>query len=450
MTTHSKSRNEDEICVEFDQLSKGVDQILGRWTGSDRPTKLTLLNDLAAAIQPGANWGALKAAASTKSPPLSLISHANLVPHVPKAAIDLPARLSPVRCGEDDLMIADLAEDVQALFSLKHDGDSIIGLTLSVADGNGYCDASIWNRLILQRDGIVYTKSVHALDLAPDVARLIYGAIQNLQSTDLYPIFGQAACGRLHILLGPSQCVASLPQALGRDAPVNIPSQGLRLLFDEGEAPSAADIDVLLRLASAALPHLGLKGFPTDKPVQFKLSQPLSRVWKQIDFQFSPHLDDRPMFRKPGTENWAHFDDFLIGSGIETLGILGEPLDLALALVDVDDADVYLKVSLTPVPKNLRRSTRLKPGWRGGFHRRWDVLRLRAGEPAEILSLESATRKRLETGLNGWAIHEGYSVTDDLSLVKAEALIARRVRRASHHMKQVEAIMNGADPTDQA
>ena len=53
--------------VELDRLSKGVDRILERWRGKDRPTKLTLLNDLAAAISPGSNWGALKARQSERT-----------------------------------------------------------------------------------------------------------------------------------------------------------------------------------------------------------------------------------------------------------------------------------------------------------------------------------------------------------------------------------------------
>ncbi len=64
----------------------------------------------------------------------------------------------------------------------------------------------------------------------------------------------------------------------------------------------------------------------------------------------------------------------------------------------------------------------MKRGWRGELHSKWEVLRLRSGNRAEILSLNEATRKRLETGLNGWAMHEGYNVTDDLSLVKADAI----------------------------
>ncbi|OAO02239.1 hypothetical protein A8B75_12390 [Sphingomonadales bacterium EhC05] len=446
MTTLNNTTSLSTAGVEFDKLSSGVDRILERWSNGNKPTKLTLLNDLAAAIQPGANWGALKAAAK-ESPVTNSKSHAHLIPIVPKSGVELPARISSVSYSEKGLKISELADDVQPLFSLNHEGDPIVGLLLSLTEGNGFCEVSNYSRLILVRDGETYTKSLHALDLAPEIARLIYGSIHNLQSIELYPVFAQSDCGQLHILLGPSQCIATLPEAYGRVAPPSIPSQGLRILFDEGEAPLAADVEMSLRLASATLPHLGLKQFPTEA-VQFKLSEPLMQVWKPVAFEFSQNLDERPMYREPGSQDWVHHDDFLYDNGIQPSTTLGEPLDLALALINIDDPNVYLKASLTAGLKNPRGSKNLKPGWRGGLHSKWEVLRLRSGNRAEILSLNEATRKRLETGLNGWAMHEGYNVTDDLSLVKAEALISRHSRRASHHMKQVEAIMDGADPTD--
>lgn len=449
MTTYSDTPHGDTLSVELDQLSKGIDRILERWAGENRPTKLSLLNDLAAAIRPGANWGALKASAASLSQAPAEVSNARLIPSITNSALDLPARLFPVRTGDDDLKISKLIEDVQPLFNLTHGNDPIIGLELSVSDGNGCCDASIYNRLILLRDGAAYASTVHAFDLSPEAARLIYCAIQNLQSTELYPVFAQSDCGSLRVLVGPSRCAVSLPEIYGRGAPASIPSQGLRVLFDEGDVPSAGDIDISLRLASAALPHLGLKQFPTEGPVQFKLSEPLTKVWSPVEFEFPNSLDDRPMFRQPETQDWMHMAEFLYDVRVHPNGTLGEPLDLALALINVDDPDVYLKVSLTSGPKNPRGSSGLKPGWRGGLHLGWEVLRLRPGQPAEILSLDAAARQRFETGFNGWAMHEGYSLTDDPSLVKAEALIARDSRRASHHMRQVAAIMDGADPHDE-
>ncbi|WP_299916014.1 hypothetical protein [uncultured Roseobacter sp.] len=450
MTTHSDMPHGETLAVKFDQLSKGIDRVLDRWTGDNRPTKLTLLNDLAASIRPGANWSALKADATKVAGTPLATSHASLIPMVKTPEADFPARLCPVRSGEHDLPLAELIEEVQPLFSLHHDGDPIIGLELSVTDGNGYCDASIYNRLIVLRDGVARVDGVHAYDLSPDAARLIYCAIQNLQSTELYPVFAQSACGSLRVLIGPTSCAVSLPEIYARGAPASLPSQGLRVLFDEGDVPSAGNVDIALRLASAALPHLGLGQFPADAPVQFKLSEPLTGVWASVPFDFSDALDDRPMFREPGTQDWTHNADLLYDAGIQPHGTLGESLDLALALIDVDDPYIYLKVSLISGPKNPRGSSGLKPGWRGGFHRAWEVLRLRHGHPAECLSLDAATRQRFETGFNGWALREGYSLTDDPSLVKAEALIARDSRRASHHLKQVAAIMEGADPTDDA
>jgi len=64
MKFHTETPDSDVIQVKFDHLSKGVDRILDRWKSDECPTKLTLLNDLANAISPGKNWGAIKAKSS--------------------------------------------------------------------------------------------------------------------------------------------------------------------------------------------------------------------------------------------------------------------------------------------------------------------------------------------------------------------------------------------------
>jgi hypothetical protein len=444
----SNISGDTSIAVKFDRLSKGIDRILERWPDGSRPTKLTLLNDLAAAIQPGSDWGALKASTDAGSR-TSRSTHVDLIPKVSRTAVRLPARLTPVNIDEDEPNLSDLAQNLQPLFTMKHGGDLIIGLELSLTDGNGFCEASIYTNLILVRDGQVRVIPAYARDLAADAAQLIFAAIHDLQAIELYSVFAQADCGRLHILVGPCDSVGSLPEIFGRGAPADLPAHSLRILFDQGKTPSAADLDILLRLASSALPHLSLKQFPSDKAVQFRLTQPLNDAWKPADFIFPPDLDDRTMFLVPGSTDWVHDDDYLYKNRVPIHSKLNEALDLALTLIDIDDPDVYLKVSLTPQPKNLRTPNGLKPGWRGGFHSGWEILRMRQSGGAEILSLDQATRKRLAAGLHGWAIREGFSLVQSRARVKAEALIQRSRRRAAHHLKQVEAIMNGADPMDE-
>lgn len=225
-------------------------------------------------------------------------------------------------------------------------------------------------------------------------------------------------------------------------------SQGVKVLIEAGETPSLQDLELGLRLASAAVPLLGLDQYSEDGSVRYKLTQPLQQVWRPVEFTADDLLDDRPMFRKPGTQAWTHDDDFLYDNNIWTYATLGEPLDLALALIDVDDQDVYLKVGLTPMPKQSRKSGQRVPYLRGGFHRDFRVLRIRPGETVQELTLDVETRDRFTTGFVGWAIHEGHEVVDDVTWVRAEALIPLDVRRASQHLRQVEAIMGGADPHD--
>lgn len=435
------------IPVNLDHLSKGVDRILQRWIGDDRPTKLTLLNDLAAALSPGSNWGALRARASGQQPVASE-DNTRVIPPMDRAAPDHPARLAEIKRDENRMELIDLTTEVRPLFGMRYAGDPIIGLQLNVTEGNGYSEASIYAKLIVSRDGELSVQRVYAPDLDQHAAKLVYNAVQNLDSIDLYPTLAQGACASLCILLGPFDCVVSIPEHYSRDLDDSFTSQGARLLLDEGETPSITDVDLALRLASATVPHLGLKQFEDAGVVRFKLSQPLMQIWEAEDFAAPVHLDHRPMFWIPTGQYWAHQDKYLIDQNIWTMSNLGEPLDLALALVDIDDPDVYLHASLTPMPKNSRKSGALEENWRGGFHREFQVLRIREGEPVRKLSLHGDIKERFETGFRGWAIHEGHAVVEDLSRTKIRALIPRDMRRASQHLRQVEAIMNGVDPTD--
>lgn len=205
----------DTVEVAFDQLSKGIDRILNRWDGPDRPTKLALLNDLASAIRPGANWGALKAKAATPTAQ-QVAFDATSIPRPDNAANVVPARLSEVRWTENHVELSQLIEEARPLFGLKHGEDRIVGLELSVSDGNGFTDASIYSKLVLERHGQVRVLSPYADALAPPVAQLIYNAIQNLNAVELYPTYAQSDCGVLRILLGPFNCAIAIPEFYGR------------------------------------------------------------------------------------------------------------------------------------------------------------------------------------------------------------------------------------------
>lgn len=448
MNLNTDVRSAEDFPVKLENLSKGVDRILERWTGENRPTKLTLLNDLAAAISPGSNWGALKAK-QTKQIRLPTGQNTSLVPKVDRSARELPARLAELKNTGNGIDLAYLVEEARPLFAMRHAGDPIIGLELSVVEGNGYSEASIYAKLILNRGGAIRIAEAYASDLEAIAAQLVYNAIQNLNSIELYPTLAQSACNALRVVVGPFDCVLSIPEFYGRMPDESHASQGVRVLLDEGDTPSATDLDLALRLASAVAPHLGQKQFAEHGSVRFRLSQPLMQVWEPIGFTAPDPLDDRPMFWVPDGEYWTHEGDhYLLDHNIWTQSTLGEPLDLALALINIDDPDVYLKVALTPMPKSPKKSGKLPENWRGGFHRDFQVLRIRAGQPTQELRLDAETKKRFDAGFLGWAMHEGHEVIDDRALTSTEALIPRDLRRASQHLLQVEAIMNGVDPRD--
>lgn len=433
--------------VGFDQLSKGIDRILDRLPAEQRPTKLRLLNDLAAAIRPGSDWGALKAATNT-GPTLSAGMNTGFIPYPLKESTAATARLTAVEVDEDRLSLTDLSENARPLFGMTHQGERILGLDLTVSDGNGFCQASIYPRLILSRDGAIRSVPVYADQLEAEAVRLIFGAIQDVQSVTLYPIMSQAGGCDLRVLLGPCRSVGVFPEPYRGVADPELSGMGLRVLFDEGDVPEPADLDILLRLASAALPHLYLKQYPSGMPTYFRLTQPRQDAWRPSGFSRPDPLEDRPVYLSPKIGEWVEQSDDLIDLGFLHPGNLGEALDLALALIGVDDRDVFLRARVTPEPKRRRGARMSKPGWRGGIASDWEVLRLPEGEAAQTLVLDDDTAGRLARALNGWAVREGYEVLEGSGNLGVEALIPRDERRATHHLSEVRAIMEGADPAD--
>ncbi|VDC33791.1 hypothetical protein [Pseudogemmobacter humi] len=433
------------LSVGFDQLSKGIDKILVRWPTGERPSKLTLLNDLAEAIRPGSNWGALKALKAAPAPTVAQ-SNAELIPYPATSSVRMPARLTPVAHDEDGHTLLELTESLRPLFSMSHRNDPIIGLDLTLTDGNGFISASIYSRLILLHEGRTRSVPVFAHDMDAETVALIFGAIQEIELTELYPVLTQAGNNDLRIILGPCQSIGAFPEPYSNGGSAE--HLGLRVLFDEEAPPGAADLDVLLRLASVATPHLSLKQFPANKQIQFRLTQPLTDIWAPTDFEIPANLDDRPVFLLPGAEGWVRDSDRIFDVRIHGHSKLGEALDLALTLINIDDPDIVLHAAVTSEPKRLKQGVVERAGWRGGFHKDWRVLRVKSGRRPEILRLEPALRARLEAGFNGWAARDGFKLVEAISEVEAEALIPRNRRRATHHLKQVEAIMHGADPMD--
>ncbi|WP_411839882.1 hypothetical protein [Paracoccus sp. ME4] len=433
--------------VAFDQLSKGIDRILDRWPSGQRPTKLRLLNDLAAAIRPGSDWGALKAATNTVSAPAAGMN-TGFIPYPPKDSLTATARLTAVEADEDRLSLSDLSENARPLFGMTHQGERILGLDLTLSDGNGFCQASIYPRLILFRDGAIRSVRAFADELEAEAARLIFGAVQDVQSVPLSPIMSQAGGCDLRVLLGPCRAVGVFPKPYHGVEDPDLSGMGLRVLFDEDDVPDPADLDILLRLASAALPHLDLQQYPADRSIHFRLIQPMQDVWRPSRFDRPSTLEDRPVYLIPKIGQWVEWGHKLLDPGFLDHGSLGEALDLALALIGIDDRDVFLRARMTPEPKRHRGARAARPGWRGGLAADWEVLRLPEAGEARTLVLDGDTAGRLARALNGWAIREGYAVLDEAGDAGVEALIPRNERRATHHLAQVRAIMEGADPGD--
>lgn len=444
------------ITTSTDRLSGAVDRILARLPpGLGRPSKLTLLNDLAQAIRPGANWGGIKAAAGRTQVTSPASAGADLtetpsgsaqparLPPPATGARTLPARLFQVRVGRTDRPdLQDLIDDVQSLFGLRHRDLPIVGLDLEVFEGNGDTEASLFaNLLVLDNERLACCRD-HALDMDPAVARLVFGAVQNLQGAQLYSVLGQFGGGSMRIVLGPCRAAAALPSA-SYHASRQTASQGVRILVPEGCPPNADDLEVVVNLVGAALPALELPGYgPMDGAVRLILSMPRRIAWSRVDLRVPEKLPVGDVLTWSKRHGWIR-DEFRMLAA----GKLDEALDLALAVLDIDDPDVCLHATLGPERPRPKRGP-LRPGWRGDLARNWRVLRLDPERGAELLQLDPIAEDMLQRGLNGWAEHEGYRIVDTAAPKSLEILVGRDSRRAAHHLDEVQAIMEAGPGVD--
>jgi len=442
MTFDRNRSHSHSVTITLEALSKGIDTIMKRWKEPNRPSKLLLLNDLAHAIRPGANWGALKSH-QLEVKPVARQDNTALIPRPEPDSRTLPARMFPVDTMDHGSTIFELSEDVKPLFGMTQRGHPIVGLVLSAWDGNGSCDISIFTRFVLVVDGEIVVETAHALEMSTSVGHLVLQAVQNLQWTNLYPTYAQSDCSHLCVLVGPFYGAAALPGSGYRRAGVDVESQGLRLLFDQNKVPSLEDIDTCLRLVSSSLPGLELEAFPSSHPIQFRISQPRLNVWAATKFPIPEALDGRDLFRPNSRSDWCHGGDFMRRRRVSEYGKLGRALDLALAVIDVDDPEVYLHVHLTSEPKRAKNA-QARPGWRGGLVEGWRVLKMKPGSEPMILSLDEESKKQFAAGLHGWAKNEGYSVETEIPKQSVEALISRDARRASHHLDEMRALMDSS------
>jgi hypothetical protein len=412
MNTETEADRHQLVTTSLVRLSSAISRILSRFSSESTPTKLTLLNDLAEAIRPGSNWEALEAAMRPEAQEERRQAAAAevAIPPAPRGARTLPARLWLIEDEAEQVRLRDLIEDSRPLFVLTHRGLPIVGLELQAYDGNGDLDVSFWPNLFVLKDGQVAYYTPHALGMEDEVARLAFGAVQNLTAAPFYSVFGQLDAASLRIILGPCAAAAAIPSSVGQAAPRDIATQSVRVIAAKDSPPDERELEILLALAGSAMPHLGVKGFGTlDGIVRLRISVPRHVTCSPVKMSLPDALGEYDSFWRNGGEGWSAADPRGLYSGIP--GTIAEALDLALAVLNIDDPDLFLHAWVYP-PSKKELNSRPEVGWRGGLFAGWRILRLRPGAPAESLSLPPEEWNRLELSLNGWTIREGLRVGD--------------------------------------
>lgn len=462
-TTKDDDRASLAIVTTALRLSDAVERMMRRFPETARPSKQALLNDLAEALRPGANWGGLLAAAReararnerSAMPPDDPARAARLVEieaalsRLKRSSTSIEVRLTEIACKTDEEPLALIADDLHAVFGAEVEwAGPIAAIVFRVDEGNGYHETSVqFDVLVLTEAGLIKADAAPA-DLPADVARAILNAIQCLDLAGLGPVIGQYGGAPINLMIGaPRLAIATVRPWRGER--INSAATRPRMLIDPADPPDTADYARALDLLSAAAVHLGMAA-EGDVPPRFSLSAPRSVDWTPVDLATPPDLGPHryPVRQKDGS--WSNDLEPLHKANVGEPYRVDRAIDLALAVVNVDDPAICFLGAFT-APRGKRTAPRdtTRPGWRGVIARDWRLVKFDPARGALALRLDPGTETQLRRGVNAWLTREGYRVIEARAKSAIEMLVLRDQRRSRDKVAEMAALI-GPEAKDDA
>lgn len=292
------------LTTTSEHLARAVDRLRERFPTDARPDKNALLNDLAAALRPGSNWGGLLAAGRTSDATAGIgrigvkvnghgaaAPSGRLIPEISPAPGSTPvaALVRRVDPTQGILEAPPFTDELDLAEIGPVDGRTVVGLVLDISENIGGFDTSPFPKLLLRAaDGAVSIAWSDAGDLPSGLAWVILGTLQNSYLTDWPGLIVPEGIASATIVLGPAAGAAVLPSGLTEavrrgDAVDRGDAEAVRLLLAEDAAWDAAT--ALARLVEAALPALAAeRNEAPPAPVHLRLDDPAEQrgLWRPL------------------------------------------------------------------------------------------------------------------------------------------------------------------------
>lgn len=298
----NKKTSQTRITATAADISRVMDRILKRWpkqegTAPRRDEKQALLNDFAAEVMPGKNWGGLLASAGETSIPsdvstgrrerLKTILSELLAPS--PDAVPIGARTTWHEGARQLVEMPVMLDEELAAVCLKDDGMGILlGVCLRVIQTRTAAQIEIEPLLLYQNQDFASAVFLDVPGASHELASLLYRQMSAASGVLWSDYLADQGINDAYLVFTPAHAVAVVPIELLRDRLLmnsgvrKMDALAIRFIADLEARPDAvSDMEIVARLLSEVLPDMSLAwsdGADHDFKVVPDVSPPLQAL----------------------------------------------------------------------------------------------------------------------------------------------------------------------------
>lgn len=430
-----KDKSRVAITATAGQISQAADRIMARWPKDDvsRPEKLAILNDFAASVRPGTNWGGLveKCRGAAKDSHSEAESAARLrkivanVKSLSGTATAVGARVTEFADAQGLLdspsmltsQVADACLDLPG-------GGNLVGVCLRVFETQSWAQFEIDPVLVIEESGEVVTMNVDIHDTPAALLAALYRIMERASQLQWWSFLQSHGLSQAYLVFGPAHCVGLIPwgafDLLSKGKPIDRHHRDAVLLIADpaSDAPDhRTDIIKMAGLVARILPDLTYHWSEgADGPFRLELD-----LREPIKTNQGDPLADLPtelpthgfLARTSSRSKWiTSHSDKAVSLPLHLDHGLGEALHFALKAIGLSDERSLILYA---------RVNRSRPGkaFSGFISDDWQVLILHDGALRSWSVAEPEAQKSFRRNFEAWIkVESNITVLPDRSMPK--------------------------------
>ena len=438
----SKDRQPVTLTTTSDHLSRGAEAVLKRFPKSQRPDKNAILNDIAAALKPGKNWGGLLADARSQLQTRHLldqvISSLSQIPARSSTRAAVSAHIGAVERRISDarglIDLAPFASPVgQAAAEKLIDGAILAGIVVDIFEEQAGYGVQPITTLLLIRDGQMLALDYILIETSLEISVLVLGVLQEVWLTEWTDLLRSEGISMAKVIVGPRRGAAVVPfetiEAVKRQQDVDkLDAEAVRFVVPE-ENYDPEDTDLLVRLTEMALPALAEI---ESKLVRIDLAgrNPDTGIWMPIDQSIPAPPWERDYIVQTSRGDWVSAKDDPTGSGMTLSHLMGEALAFVL---DYHGISFQEPLCIEASAREMSPKNRIRE-----FGTDWRILVWRDGKLGEWRLSDPDKHAQLRRQLESWLVSERSQIKapEDLAKTAIRVLSARSTYRNTTHWKR--------------